>query len=322
MPKNKRLIAIALLWLVTAVILAGGYGCSPREKPRGSGEPTEAPAFAPISLRDSAGREVILEKPVRRIVSMAPSNTEILFALGLGDLVVGVDTYSDYPPETAAVEKIGSFAKPSVEKVVALQPDLVLATGMHENILGQLENLGLRVLVISPRTVDETLTAILLVGTATGRQKAAQELSRQVRSRIDAVVEAIRDIPQEERVRAYYEVYSDPLMTVGPRTLIHELLTLAGGRNIMADAVTDYPRISPEVVVERDPEVIVFPYYHGTGQLTVEQLRARPGWAGVAAVRTGRLFGIDASIISRAGPRIAEAVEELARFFYPGRFAP
>lgn len=306
---------------LVAVVLALALAVSACMQRPGDGQgKAPSPGAFPLTVTDDAGRQVTVSRQPERLISMAPGNTEILFALGLGPRVVGVDKYSDYPADAAKIEQIGSFSKPNVEKVASLKPDLVIGTGMQKQAIEQLEKLNIPVLVLTPRNVDDVLKNIELVGRLTGTEQKAKEVVTDIKGRIDRVTAALSDIPSDKRLRVYYEVYSDPIMTVGPGTLIHQLIELAGGGNIAADADTDYPKFSVEAVVQRNPEIIVFPEFHGTGVLTVDQVKARPGWENIAAVTAGRIYPIDADIISRPGPRIADAVESLARIFYPDRF--
>ncbi|BCV23893.1 ABC transporter substrate-binding protein [Gelria sp. Kuro-4] len=327
---RKRSLPLSRIARIGTVVVAAAVlcsillaGCAPAAQPAQGGTQAAAPADAqfPFTFTDDMGRQVTLPAPPVRLVSLSPGNTEILFALGLGPKVVGVDEYSDYPPEAAQVAKIGSFSQPSVEKVVALKPDLVLATDMHEQAVRQLEDLGIPVAVVLPRTVDQVMRSIAWVGRAAGVKDKADQLAAEMQARIAKVKTRVENIPQEERPRVYYEVYSDPLMSAGPKTFIGQLIVLAGGRNIAQDADTDYPKFSAEAIIKRNPQVMIFPQFHGTAALTVEQIKARRGWAQVSAVKDSRLYGIDADLISRPGPRVAEALEELARLIHPELFA-
>ncbi|MBE3582362.1 MAG: cobalamin-binding protein [Thermoanaerobacteraceae bacterium] len=307
---------------LTAVLVLGLFlfGCSGRGAPQGE---EAAPAGAegyPLTVADDMGREITLKARPERLVSLSPGNTEILFALGLGEKVVGVDDYSDYPPAAAQVPKVGGFSNPNVEKIVALKPDLVLATNMHEQAVRRLEEVGIPVAVVSPKTVEGVLESIEWIGKMTGAGEGAARLVADLRGRMQRVEAVVKEIPREKRPWVYYEVYSDPLMTAGPQTLIGQLIELAGGRNIAYDAQTDYPEFSAEAIIERDPEVIIFPQWHGSESLTVEQVKSRRGWQEIRAVKDNRVFGVDANIVSRPGPRIVEALELLAQIIHPELF--
>ena len=304
---TKPILVITILLLV--LFLAG---CGPKTE-RSSYPGDDGATFTFI---DDIGRKVTMKRP-ERIVSLAPSSTEILFALGLGDKVVGVDDYSDYPAEAAKIAKVGGYDKPSLEKIIALKPDLVLADSIHEEEVKKLEELEVPVAVVSPKDLEGVLNSVRWVGIVTGVRDQAAELEAELALRIRLVDEKVSAIPEEERPWVYYEVFSDPIMTAGPNTLSSELIVRAGGRNIAYDAATDYPEFSPEAIVSRNPDVIIFPEVHGTESVQAETICNRPGWGTIKAIQNGRLYSIDANIISRSGPRVVEALERLLQFFHP-----
>lgn len=303
---NFLLITILLLTMFVA-------GCG-SEKKNASRPGDDSAAFTFV---DDIGRKVTVIKP-ERLVSLTPSSTEILFALGLGDKVVGVDDYSNYPAAALKIDKVGAYDKPILEKIVALKPDLVLADSIHEEAVKRLEEMGISVAVVFPSDLEEVLTGIRWIGIATGARDRAVELEAELTERIRLVDEKVASIPEQERPWVYYEVSSEPIMTAGPKTLSSELMVRAGGCNIAHDAATDYPEFSPEAIVSRNPDVIIFPEIHGTDAVEVETIKARPGWGTVKAVQNGRLYSIDADILSRPGPRVVEALEKMMRLFHPG----
>ncbi|PZN13432.1 MAG: cobalamin-binding protein, partial [Bacillota bacterium] len=273
----------------------------------------------PLSVSDDAGRQVTIQKRPERIVSLAPSNTEILFAIGAGDRVVGVDSFSDYPAEASSLPKVGGVTDTNFEQIVALDPDLALAIGGAEEQVQRLEELGIPTVVIQPATLEDVLERIELIGRIVDAQEGAARVVRDMRNRIDAVRSRVADIPEEKRIRVFYEVWHDPLMTVGPGGFIHDVIEAAGGVNIAADAGSPWPEISLETVVDKDPQVIIVP---ASLKSSYEELRAgkRKGWEGITAVREGRIYSIDDNIISRPGPRLVEGLEQIARWLYPDRF--
>ncbi|HBT46273.1 MAG TPA: cobalamin-binding protein [Peptococcaceae bacterium] len=318
----RRRRKVGIVCALAAVLVAGIFlfGCTAGGGPRAEeGAPAGREGY-PLTIVDDMGREVTLKARPDRLVSLSPGNTEILFALGLGDKVVGVDDYSDYPPEAVEVPKVGGFSNPNVEKIMALEPDLVLATNMHEQAVRRLEEVGIPVAVVSPKSVEGVLGSIGWISKAAAAEEEAADLVDHLKERIQKVRSAVEGIPPEERPWVYYEVYYDPIMTAGPRTFIGQLIELAGGRNIAYDAQTDYPEFSAEAIIERNPEVIIFPQWHGSESLTVEQVKSRPGWQQVRAVKNDRVFGVDADIMSRPGPRVVEALELLARLIHPKLF--
>jgi iron complex transport system substrate-binding protein len=308
---------ILLCFAATVAMTALLFGCARVEDSRGSEEQNREQEQFEIVLEDDLGRQVRISRKPQRIISLAPGLTETLFALGLAERIVGVTEYCNYPPEALEKPKAGSFSEPSIEKAVALQPELVVAIPLHEESLFRLEELGIPVLILEPASVDDVYRSIELLGLAAGEEEKARRLVSEIKSKMDAVSEKLSGVPESERVRVYYEVYADPLMSVGSTSVIHELVEAAGGKNIFADVKEPYPLVSSEAVVDRNPEVIVHPNYHGTEGFLAKEIQGRPGWGSVAAVAEGRIFGIDPDKVSRPGPRIGEVVEELAGLFYP-----
>jgi len=273
-----------------------------------------------VKVTDGMGREIEVPRRISRVVSMAPGITEMLFALGAGDKLVGVDVFSDYPEAALDVPRIGDYHAISVEAVVAAKPDVVLASTIHKTPVEQLEQLGIKCLVIEPRSIDDVCRDLELLAGLLGREDAAKGVVSDIRAKLAGVAAKLAGVPEEQRPLVFYEVWDDPLMTAGANTYTNEVIVLAGGRNLGADLTGDYPMIGFEVVVARNPEAIVFPTFHGGVPLTPERLAQRPGWAAVSAVRDGRIHGIDADIMARGGPRLADAVVEMARLLYPELF--
>lgn len=326
--------SLTLLLLSLAIALAA---CRAASAPPSAGElptdlsatsaaPTSAGAVAtalpPITVSDDLGRSVTLERVPQRIVSLAPSVTEILFAIGAGPQVVGRTTFCNYPAEVAALPTVGGFAATSIsiEAIVGLQPDLVIAgSARQQPVVEQLERLGLPVVVLAPDSIEAVYDGIRLLGGLTGHADEADRVVATMQQRIAAVTAVVATIPAAERPRVYWEVSGDPLITAGPHTFIGQMIELVGATNIFADAQDEYPRINPEMVVERNPQVILGPDSQAD-QLNSAALRARPGWDVIEAVRTGRVYTLNADIVSRPGPRLAEAIEALAAQLYPEHF--
>ncbi|MBU2560282.1 cobalamin-binding protein [archaeon] len=266
-----------------------------------------------VQIIDDLGRNITLEKYPERIVSTAPSNTEIIFALGLGDRVVGVTEYCDYPPETKEKEKIGGFSTVDIEKITSLSPDIIFAaelTGM-ENI-EKLEELGITVVVLQPKDVEGILNDINLVGKITGAVNEAAALESDMRGRIEAVRTKTQSLDKPE---VLYIVWHDPLMAAGSGTFISDLVDMAGGVNVAGD-MDDYKAVSLEVVVDRDPAVIITTT--GMGEQPIYDFVVNDErLSQVSAVKNGRIYKIDQNIVNRAGPRIVDALEEIAGFIHP-----
>jgi len=261
---------------------------------------------------DDLGRQVTIERIPQRIVSLAPSNTEILFALGLGDKVVGVTDWCDYPPEALEKEKVGSYDTPDIEKIVALNPDLVLvAYGTTMDVINSLVGLGLTVFGIKSTDLDDVLNDIRTVGEITGKKAEANALTSEMESRIEAVTSETSEL--EERPRVFYIVWHDPLWTAGSETFIHELIEKAGGVNICQN-LTGYTTISIEEVVARNPEVII------TSEWSFEWAQNETLLQGTNASQSGRIYQGDDDLVQRSGPRLVEGLEWFAYFIHPEIF--
>jgi iron complex transport system substrate-binding protein len=316
---SKKPGVIGLLAVLLAVFFASCAGAAENPTPSSAAPLTPAP----LTLTDQLGRTVTIKTTPQRIVSMAPSNTEIVYALGLEDRLVAVTDFDDYPPQAKDKPSIGGFSTPNIEQIVAMAPDLVLAASIHEGtIIPKLEDRGLTVLALAPKTIDEVLAAITLVGKATGAEKEAAALTSEMQQRVDAITDKTRDLPPGDIPEVFYVLWQDPLMTVGTNTLQDQLINLAGSRNI-GRVVTDYADISLEDVVAANPEVIIAATSHGSGEdQTFTYVRDEPRLRDTAAVRNGRLYAVDGNLTSRPGPRIVDGLEWLASFIHPELFGP
>jgi iron complex transport system substrate-binding protein len=260
--------------------------------------------------------------PPRRVVSLAPSLTEMVFALGAGDRLVGVTTYCNYPAAAKRVQKVGGIVDGSLdfEHVLGLKPDLVVAIGEgQERSVDSLRRLGLRVEIVPSQTFDDVFSALTRLGVLLGREEAAKGLTAELSRRVERVRRAVATLPPEKRPRVFYELWDRPMMTASRDTLIGRLIEMAGGVNIFADVSSRYPQVSPEAVVARNPDLIVAPDHHAAN-VTPRALAQQPGLAGLAAVRRGRVLVINGDLVSRPGPRMADALELLARTLHPDLF--
>jgi iron complex transport system substrate-binding protein len=276
---------------------------------------------APGNITDDLGRSILIESIPDRIVSLAPSNTEILFALGLGDKVAGVTDYCNYPDEAKEKPSIGGFSTVNIEAVVALEPDLILATERHsKTVIPALENLGYTVVALSPETLDEVIESIDFVGEITGTQKEASQLTGNLQKRIDTVKNKTAAIEQDEKPRVLYLTWHDPLMTAGTGTLANNVLTTAGGINIAGDISGD-TAISLETVIDRNPQTIVASVGMGSGEdLPWQYVQTEERLKITDALKNEQVYKINGDLIHRAGPRCVDALEIMAQFFHPELF--
>jgi iron complex transport system substrate-binding protein len=269
-------------------------------------------------FHDALGREVVLAEEPKRIVSLAPNITEILYALKLGDRVVGVTRFSDYPEEAKEKPKLGSYINPNVEKIVALEPDLILATygGNPEARALHLERLGLALYVTRPKTIEDVLVMINNIGMITGAEHRAATLVSRLRQRIKTVRDRVLNA---QRPLVFLEISARPLMTVGAGSFHDQMIALAGGKNLAGDISARYPQYSLEEVVKRAPDLILISTMERSGQF--EQQKARwMQWDSIPAVANNRICFIDSDLIDRASPRIVEGIEEIARLIHPELF--
>jgi len=261
---------------------------------------------------DDLGRLVAINGTPQRIISLAPSNTEILFALGLGNKVVGVTDYCDYPPEALNKTKVGGYVNPDIEKIVALNPDLILvAYGTPMDVINNLVGLGLTVFGIKTTDLDDLLNDIRTVGEITDKELEAQALTIAMASKIQAVTNQTEEL--EQRPRVFYIIWNDPLWTAGSGTFINELIEKAGGVNICQN-ISGYATINLEEVVANNPEIIITSQWVYDWALNATEL------ASTNASQTGRIYTRDDDLVQRPGPRLVEGLEWFAHFIHPEIF--
>ena len=305
--------------MLAAAILVG---CQDRPQPATTSTPsavatpTVVPPVYPRTLTDASKQQLTLAAQPQRIVSMSPGATETLFAIGAGPRVIAVDQFSDFPLDSTRSLTRVDYSRPSPEQVIALRPDLVLMSGRQRDQVQRFRDLGVPVLYIGePPTLDGVFEHMLLVANATGDDERAAPVVGALRARVEAVRSRIADVATGPVV--FYEL-SPSLHTAGPNSFIGSLLTTLKGRNV-ATTRTPFPQLSNEALLAADPEVILLADAD-SAKLDAAIVGARPGWAGISAVINGRVHVLDGDIASRPGPRIVDALEVIARVFYPDRF--
>ena len=277
-------------------------------------------AFAParaIVVTDGTGRDMTLPAPPRRIVSLVPGVTEMLFAIGAADRLVGRTDFCDYPPAARAKPSVGGMVAPSLELLVSLKPDLVIVTssGNSDDTRMQLERLRLPVYLVDPHGLSDVFRTMERLGDLTARRARAGALVAGLEGRVRAVAARVAARP---RPRVLYVVWPEPLIVPGRGAAVTELIALAGGDSVTAEGPEGYPRYSVEAAVAGAPDVIVLAR-HGAGVAPY----AREKWerfAGLPAIRAGRLHAVDGDLFHRFGPRVVDALEILARLLHPGAF--
>ena len=307
-PWLRPWVLLLLGFLALAAIACEEAGPGPTPTP------AAAPGF-PVTVTDSQGNQVTFQEAPQRIVALAPSFVEILFAIGAGEALVAVDENTDFPPEATELLKVSGFL-PNLEAVAAMEPDLVVLFFDPGDLQQSLERLGIPVLFLATTvSVQGLFEEIRLLGQVSGHSQDAEEVIASMEERIDAVTKKLADVQQGPRV--FHEL--DPtLFSAAPESFVGDLYTILKAQNIAAGSPIAYPQLSQEEIIDKDPEVIILA--DEVAGETPETVKARPGWGNIAAVRTDRVHTVDPAIISRPGPRLVEGLELLARLLYPELF--
>ncbi len=316
-PSRRRRITsllsvLALLLVLAAGLFAAGCGSEATE----TSTTAAAGGTFPITVTDDNGNSVTIAAQPMRIVSAAPASTEILFALGLGDKVVGVTTFCDYPAEAAAISKVGDF-QTNTEAVMALSPDLVIGYAGSEEALAPVQAAGAAVIILNPPSLEGIYNNITTIGAATGKTAEAAALVESLRAQIAAVTEKTSALSSAPKV--FYAV-DNTLWTAGPGSFVDELLKLVNAVNVGSmtspgsPAAQAYYQFAPEQLIAADPDVILLP---NTAYQSVEEFTGDPRFAQLRAVTEGKVFLVNDVIITRPGPRIGEGLEALAKAVHP-----
>lgn len=324
----KRFISVVFVFLLIFVLAACGSQQSQqgsKQKASGQSHSTakkQKQAF-PVTITDATGKKVTIKKKPKRIVSLIPSNTEITYALGAGNRVVGDSKFDDYPKAATKVTKIGGVNF-NVEKIISLKPDLVLAYGTQmkskSGALNQLRKAGIPVVVVNQSSnFNDVYKSIDMIARATGTTSKASQIISHMKSKIAAIKKKASTIPKKDRVKVWVEISAPPnLYTAGSGTFMGQMLNIINAKNIAAN-VKGWPKYSAEKVVKQNPDAIVLTYGLYTKN-AVKKVLNRPGWQNVAAVKNKRVYSINSDLVSRPGPRLVKGVEQLAHAIYPKVF--
>lgn len=268
----------------------------------------------PIKITDFLGREVTINKEPNRIVSLAPSTTELIYALGLGNKVVGVTDFDDYPPEVKNVAKVGGFKGPNIEAIAANKPDIIFASSLSgKDQMDALQKMGIPVVMLEAKDINQIYSSIKLIGKMTGTEKKGEELISSMQNKIKEINDKVKDLP---KVNAYYLVSIDGNWTAGKGTFLDELITLAGGKNV-ADDVNGWAQYSIEQLVKKNPDAIITSQHAGD----VKNLKNMAGFKDTNAAKNGKIFIIsNDDIVNRASDRIVLGLEEIAKDLHPEAF--
>lgn len=314
--KFSALIVLCFILVLTAC--AGEEQVNQQEEPADN-QTNEISAF-PVILNDAANQEVTIDSEPSQIISLIPSNTEIAYALGLGEKIVGVSDWANYPEEVQEVEKIGGMEF-NVEKVISLQPDLVLAHASSmvstESALQQLRDAGLTVLVVNDATsFDETYQSILMIADATGTTEKAEVIIDEMKIKLQSIKEKAALIDDEERLKVWVEVSPSPeIYTAASGTFIDEMLQVIGAENAAAEQ-SGWVSYTEEDAILLAPDVIITTYGYYV-ENPKDEVLSRPAWKDVPAVQNERVYDVHSDKVTRPGPRLIEGVEDLAKSIYP-----
>lgn len=321
--KMKKLYSLLLVLLLTVGVLAG---CAEKkdqanEENKTSVEKKTAETAYPVTFKDATNTEIVIDKKPEKIVSLMPSNTEITFALGLGDEVVGVSDFDNYPEAATKKEKIGG-QEINLEKIISLKPDIVLAhaSSAHNSEAGlqQLKDAGITVLVVNDaQNFDQVYDSIEMIGKATGEAAKADEMITGMKDKLAGIQEKAREIKEKKKILV--EVSPAPeIYTPGKNTFMDEMIRLINAENIANDQ-EGWIKIDQEAMIKRNPDVIITTYGYYVKN-PAEQVLSRKGWETVNAVKNKQVIDVDSDRVTRSGPRIVEGVEDLAKAVYPEIF--
>lgn len=275
----------------------------------------------PLTVQDSSGQEFTFESAPQKIVSLAPSDTEVLFALGLDEQIVGVSDLDDYPEAVKDKPRMGT-SKVNVEAVVAAQPDLVVtASFINEATVKSLGDLGIKVFQSEPKTIQDAIDHIKLIGTITDHQAQAEEVVAKMEQELQMVTEAVKSVSDDQKKKVYIEF--SPGWTVGKGEFMDEMITLAGGLNVASD-IEGWSEINEENIIQADPDVILYAksLVYENNQTLADIIKARGGWDQIKAIKEDQVFGLEDNLLSRPGPRITQGLIEVAKAIYPDLVQP
>ncbi|KWZ66348.1 ABC transporter substrate-binding protein [Bacillus altitudinis] len=314
----KKLTGIWLSLLLVIGVLAGCAGAETDQKTNSS-KPKETAATAfPVSIKDAAGKTVEIKEQPKRIVSLIPSNTEVAYALGLGDKIVGRSDFDNYPKEVEKVEKIGGLDF-NVEKVISLKPDLVLAHASQmssKDGFKQLEDAGIQVLTVNDAaSFKDVYKSINMIGEAAGVKEASTKLVDEMKSKLNDIKKQAESISKDKQKTVFVEVSGAPeIYTTGKQTFMDEMLSVIHAKNAVGDQ-TGWVQMTEESIIKRNPDAIVT-----IDGASLADLKKRDGWKAIKAVKEKQVFQLNTDLASRPGPRLVEGVEALAKSIYPDTF--
>lgn len=317
----KKFYSLFLAMMLVLGVLAG-CGETKTEDNINDGQSTTEEASFPVTIKDASDQEVVIDEKPEKLVSLMPSNTEIVFALGLGDELVGVSDYDNYPAETAEKEKVGGMEF-NVEKIISLNPDVVLAhaSSAHNSTEGlqQIRDAGIDVVVVNDAAnFEDVYGSIDMIGQATGTTKEAEQLVADMKEKLADIKEKAATISDSNKKSVYIEVSEDPLFTTGKNTFMQEMLDTINASNVFSEE--GWIQVDQEAVIAANPDVIITTYGAYAKEKPIDQISSRKGWEDIAAVKEKQIVDVDSDMVTRSGPRLVEGVEAIAEAVYPDVF--
>lgn len=325
MPIARRIRFAAALAFAALALLAAACGNSsssstPTAAAKAAATPTAAAAF-PVSVQRSDGKTLTLAAAPKRVVSLSPGATEVIYAIGAEGELAAVDKNANYPDAANAFPTKVDAYEPNVEAIRALNPDLVIIASDTSGLVAKLDELKVPVLFVdidtTVRTVDDVLAQIGVLGKVTGTSEKAAQVAASLRARIDKVTSTLQSLPAGAPVSVYHELDST-FYSASDGTFVGDLYRILKMKNIAGSSATAYPQLTQEAIIAANPQVIVLAdEAYGT---SIDSVKARPGWSAIDAVKNNKIFAVNPDIVSRPGPRIVDALEQLAKDVYPERF--
>lgn len=312
MRSKLRILLFMLLALITALAASGCAKGQQSNFSESKANDGKAGSAYPVTVVDSLGRSVTIEAEPQKIISLSPAITEILFAIGVGDKVVGVTDYCDYPAEALKKPKVGSFKDPNMEVIINSQPEVIfVAAGIQEEFVKRFEELGIKIVTLDANNLEQVLENIKLAGRVTGVGQKSLEVVSDMEKRMNAVKEAVAQA--ETAPKVFFEVWDDPLMTAGPGSFIDDLIVKSGGTNIAGDVTKRFAEFSREALIDRNPEI----YILNSHAHTPEDVKNRAGYEGLKAIKNNKVYTIEDDLVTLPGPRIIEGLEAMSKIIHP-----
>ncbi len=303
MISKKNITFIISLLIISILITSGGV----------------AAQKYPLALLDDLDEKIVMEEKPEKIISLSPNTTEILFAVGAGDNVIGVTTFADYPEKATKVEKIGTITEPNIEKIITMEPDLVIAASVNKiETVERLKELNIKVAGFSSDSVEIAIENIQKIGLLTGNQEKADQIAIDMKNKIDLIKNLVEEhLKTNEKPKVFYELWNDPLFTAGKNNFVDDLIQMAGGTNIGRLAEGQWPQYSLEKLLMEDPEVYISTPHSAQMQVSVEAVKSRERFQPISAIQNDRIYIIDANILNRASPRLITGLELVTKAVFP-----